>query len=235
MPASPAEPPRTSRHAAACLEALRGCEAAACLSLGGAFGLAHYHQYRTTNDVDAWWTESAIAADKSCVLDRVQAALQPFGTVSRREHGEVVSIELREAGQTLFSFQVARRSVQIGTTRPSPWPPVGLDSLEDLIAAKMAALIARGAPRDFLDIRELCRVGLASVAECWRLWRCREEKRGVSAPDTAIAREAVLLHLSRIEKMRPLSDIADNADRERAAATRVWFKHEFIGERHPLD
>jgi hypothetical protein len=217
------------------MEALRGCKAAACLSLGGAFGLAHYHEYRITNDVDAWWTESASEADKTCVLDRIRAALEPFGVVSRREHGEVVSIELEELGRTVFSFQVARRSAQIGASQPSPWPPVGLDSFEDLVATKMAALIARGAPRDFLDIRELCRVGLASVGECWRLWLLREQKRGVASPDRAMAREAVLLHLSRIERMRPLSDIEDPTDRERAEATRRWYKYEFTGAPHQLD
>jgi len=25
------------------------------LSIGGAVGLSYYHQYRTTNDIDAWW------------------------------------------------------------------------------------------------------------------------------------------------------------------------------------
>ena len=139
------------------------------------------------------------------MLERIRNALQPFGSVSSREHGDVVSLELEENGQTVFSFQMARRSAQIGVGQPSPWPPVALDSLEDLIAAKMAALVARGAPRDFLDIRELCRVGLASVDECWRLWRLREEKRGVSAPDGVTAREAVLLRLSRIAQTRPLS------------------------------
>lgn len=228
MPVHPGQPKRTSRYATACLEALRGCEAAACLSLGGAFGLAHYHEYRNTNDVDAWWTESATEANRACVLERIRNALRPFGEVSSREPGDVVSIELEENGRTVFSFQVARRSAQIGTSQPSPWPPVALDPLDDLIAAKMAALVARGAPRDFLDIRELCRVGLASVDECWRLWRLREEKRGVSAPDGAIAREAVLIHLSRIERTRPLSGIADRVDRDRAEATRLWYKREFI-------
>jgi hypothetical protein len=106
---------------------------------------------------------------------------------------------------------------------------VALDSIEDLIAAKMAALIARGAPRDFLDIREMCRVGLTTIPECWRLWTRREQQRGVLAPDGATAREAVLLHLSRIERMRPLSGIGDPGDRARAEATRRWYKHEFIG------
>ncbi len=224
---SPGKPERISPYAIACLEALRGCEAGACLSLGGAFGLAHYHDYRNTNDVDAWWTESATEANRACVLERIRNALQPFGSVSSREHGDVVSLELEENGQTVFSFQMARRSAQIGVGQPSPWPPVALDSIEDLIAAKMAALVARGAPRDFLDIRELCRVGLASVDECWRLWRLREEKRGVSAPDGVTARAAVLLHLSRIERTRPVSGIADRVDRDRAEAARLWYKHEF--------
>ncbi|GAB4484796.1 MAG: hypothetical protein Fur0016_15740 [Anaerolineales bacterium] len=43
---------------------------------------------------------------------------------------------------------------------------IALDSLPDLIAAKMNALVERGAPRDFLDIFTLCRQNIAEPAEC---------------------------------------------------------------------
>lgn len=33
-------------------------------ALGGAFGLLHYLDYRATDDVDAWWTDTATEADR---------------------------------------------------------------------------------------------------------------------------------------------------------------------------
>jgi len=91
----------------------------------------------------------------------------------------------------------------------------------------MTALIERGAPRDFLDIYEICNKKLVTISRCWELWQEREIKRGVIEPDQLIGYEAILLHLRRIEKSRPLETIADLNQRNHANQVRVWFKNEF--------
>ena len=224
---TPQLPSRIDPFAQACLAALRQCPAAAKISLGGAFALAAYHEFRNTHDIDAWWEADCTAAEQAEVIQVVRDALAGFGQVQQRQHGDVVSIELTREGKTVFSFQVARRSALLTETIASPWPPIRMDSLEDLLAAKMGALIVRGAPRDFVDIREMCRVALTRPDECWRLWQQREEARGGSSSDRPSAMEAVLLHLSRIERSRPLESISDSSDRARASELRRWFKDEF--------
>jgi hypothetical protein len=217
------------------LEALAASPLGAKLSLGGAFALAHYHEFRATHDLDAWWDDTATSQEQQTVVNVVTAALSPFGQVLQRRHGDVISIELVAQGKTVFSFQIARRSALLHPLQPSPWPPVKLDSLQDLLAAKMTALIERGAPRDFLDIRELCRTSLAAVEDCWRLWHCRESARGVRHPDHHAAAEAILLHLSRIERIRPLDKTSDPLARQQAAELRTFFKHEFCRRQLRLD
>lgn len=69
-------------------------------------------------------------------------------------------------------------------------PPILIETVRDNVASKMNALVDRGAPRDFLDIRAVIVKGLVSVEECWALWqrpivehdlisqRVRERRRG---------------------------------------------------------
>src|SRR5436305_10207428 len=95
-----------------------------------------------------------------------------------------------------------------------------LDSLPDLVASKMVALVERGAPRDFRDIHALCAANLTSASECWDLWRRRQEQAG-SDPDPHRARLAVETHLARITQHRPLESIADASQREEAERVRT--------------
>src|ERR1700730_15796109 len=74
---------------------------------------------------------------------------------------------------------------------------VSLDSLPDLLASKMAALVERGAPRDFRDIHASCMAGITTATECWRLWAERQVK-AKSDIDRHRARLAVETHLARI-------------------------------------
>jgi hypothetical protein len=231
----PERPREVDPVADACLRALAQHPAGAKISIGGGFGLAHYHEFRPTHDVDAWWEAAASESDKNAVMQIIQRTLEEHGDVFERRHGDVISIELRRQGKTVFAFQIAARSALLQPTAESPWPPVRLDSLPDLIASKMTALIERGAPRDFVDIREVCRMSLATPQDCWTLWDEREKARGVGAPDRTAAAEAVLLHLSRIERTRPLANIKMPADRERAQELRNWFKHEFTRPQLRLD
>jgi Nucleotidyl transferase AbiEii toxin, Type IV TA system len=104
---------------------------------------------------------------------------------------------------------------------------VALDSLPDLVASKMVALVERGAPRDFRDIYTLCQEKLVSGRECWRLWRERQQRSG-SDPDPYRAKLAIETHLSRIAQHRPLDTIAEPEQRAAAASLRNWFSQEFF-------
>ena len=222
-------------HALACLQALQKSSAGRFVVLGGAFGLFHYHEYRKTKDVDAWWSENAAHNDEREAVDTIEKALQKFGEVRTKGFGDVISVNLMKDSKIIFSFQIARRSVVLEEPDESPWKPILLDSLKDLIASKMAALIQRGIPRDFMDIHEICIHEIATVSECWNWWREREKKRGVSEVVFGEAREAVLLHLNRIERMRPLDSIKEDQERDRAFGVRRWFKDLFCGVLNGLD
>jgi hypothetical protein len=223
----PRRPRRISEYALACLEALGARRLGRKISLGGALGLAHYYEYRSTHDVDAWWMPEATEADRQRVIQVVQEVLHPYGSVSVRSWGDVVSVELKPEGQRVFSFQIAHRSAQLEPSRPAPWVTVLLDSLEDLVASKMVALVERGAPRDFLDIYTLCQANVMTPAQSWALWRKRQQRAG-NDTDANRACLAVQTHLARIAAHRPLGQILDSADQEAARQMRAWFKKEFL-------
>jgi hypothetical protein len=216
-----------SDYAAACLQALAARGLGETISLGGALGLLHYLDYRPTHDVDAWWVASASAEDQRQVIRTIEATLQPLGTVQTRAWGDVISVELQRQGKTVFSFQVARRRAQLEPSTLVSWTAVLLDSLPDLLAGKMVAMVERGAPRDFRDIYAVCHVGLATPRHCWTLWRRRQQLAG-SDTDPARARLAVETHLARIAQHRPLSEIGDAAQRAEAQHVRQWFAEEFL-------
>jgi predicted nucleotidyltransferase component of viral defense system len=129
--------------------------------------------------------------------------------------------------ETSGSFQVARRSVRLEEPVSAGWIDVPLDSLVDLAASKMVALVERGAPRDFLDIFNVCQAGLFSITECWALWRRRQILAG-SDVDVSRARLAIETHLERIALHRPLEQIVDLRQREQARQLRDWFVSEFL-------
>lgn len=223
----PSRPTHISEYAVICLRALAAQGLGDRLSLGGAFGLLHYLDYRPTHDVDAWWEPSATENDRRRVIEVVEGALRPFGPVQRRTWGDVVSVELVHEGKVVFGFQIARRSAQLATSELAPWVEVLLDSFSDLVASKMVALVERGAPRDYRDIYALCQQGLTTPSKCWELWRRRQE---LAASDTRgeRARLAVETHLERIAQHRPLQQIVDPDDRVAAEQVRTWFREDFL-------
>jgi hypothetical protein len=223
----PQRPRHIPEYAEACLQALAASELAESISLGGAFGLLHYLDYRSTHDVDAWWAPTATAEDRRRVISVLEAALKPFGQCRTRIWGDVVSVELMRAGKTIFSFQVAHRSAQLEPPAPSPWMNVLLDSFPDLLASKTVALVERGAPRDFRDIHALCQAGLTTPQRCWELWRRRQHLAG-SDTDSDRARLAIETHLARIAQHRPLTEITDPKQRAEAKQVRTWFAEEFL-------
>jgi len=111
--------------------------------------------------------------------------------------------------------------------RLEPWSEVALDSLPDLVASKIFALVEYGAPRDFRDLYVLCQAGLMSPRDCWQLWRERQQEAG-NDTDPFRARLAVETHLARIAVHRPLNGISDLDRRAEAERVRSWFKEEFL-------
>ena len=223
----PHRPQQMPEHAELCLLALSAQGLGKTISLGGALGLAHYYEYRLTHDVDAWWMPEATMEERQQVVQAIQDALRPFGPVRVRTWGDVVSIELWQERRTVFSFQVAHRSAQLAPPQPVPWMDGWLDSFPDLVAAKMVALVERGAPRDFRDIYTLCQADVTTAEQCWTLWRRRQQLAG-SDTDAARARLAVQTHLARIALHRPLNQIADPTERAAAERVRTWFEMEFL-------
>lgn len=223
----PTRPRNFPEHAEACLLALADHGLGHVISVGGAFGLLHYLDYRSTHDVDAWWQASASSEDRSKVIRVLKEALEQAGEVKVRKWGEVVSVELSIEDKKRFSFQIADRSVQLEDPIPAPWGDVLLDGFEDLVASKMVALVERGAPRDFRDIFSICRSNLTSPEQCWQLWHQRQARGGLST-DSERARLAVETHLARITTHRPLEKIADGEEREKTADVRRWYKEELL-------
>ncbi len=223
----PQQPSHLSPYALACLSALVQADLGECISLGGALGLFHYLDYRPTHDVDAWWSDSVTEEQRQAVVKLLETTLSAFGSVRVRSWGDVDSVELSKDGKTVFGFQIARRSARLEEPVSAGWIDVPLDSLVDLIASKMVALVERGAPRDFLDIFRVCHAGLFDIAECWALWRRRQTLAGSDA-DTSRAHLAIETHLERIALHRPLGQILDLRQREQARQLRDWFMNEFL-------
>ena len=223
----PRQPANSSVYARACIEALSRSGLGDRLSLGGAFGLAHYYEFRSTQDIDAWWQKETTHGERQRVVAVVEEALRPFGAVHTRAWGEVVSIELTQEKRKVFSFQIAARSALLSEPIRSPWEGVQLDTLDDLVASKMAALVERGAPRDFRDIHALCTAGILTIARCWTLWQTRQQLAG-EATDRSRAALAIRTHLARIAQARPLDGIVDARERHAAEQVRAWFAQEFL-------
>ncbi|OGJ86651.1 MAG: hypothetical protein A2268_13170 [Candidatus Raymondbacteria bacterium RifOxyA12_full_50_37] len=223
---NPKKPVHISEFAEKCLQALSESGQGSAISLGGAFGLSHYHEYRATHDIDAWWNEKAGLEQREKVITVIKAVLVKFGLVQVRAWGDVTSIDLQQEGRAVFSFQIAMRSALLEHSSPSPWPGIEVDSFSDLVASKMSALIERGAPRDFRDIYSLCLNKLISPKECWELWGERQTLIHGNA-DTARAKIAISTHLERIELHRPLKNIQGVAEQEEARKVRQWYTTEF--------
>jgi hypothetical protein len=81
---------------------------------------------------------------------------------------EVVSLQLKRGTATVFTVQIAPRTIEleepIGRDR-SPWAPILIEALADNVGAKMNALVNRGAPRDFLDVYTVVTASLATGDE----------------------------------------------------------------------
>jgi len=206
------------------LALLAGKPEASEIVLGGYFALQHYADYRRTHDVDAWWKTRANPKTEALIRQAMRLVADADGfELKERRFGETVSFELARGGHKEFSFQIAVRSICLEEPATSPWPPVLIETLTDNVASKMTALVDRGAPRDFTDVKHVVDEGLITVEDALDLW-CRKNPGG----DREAARQKVVFHLAGIESRRPLDSIQDATERLRARATRDWFKREFL-------
>ena len=80
-------PTHLSEYAEACLLALVESGLSHAISLGGAFGLLHYYDYRPTHYVNAWWTDLATSDMRQRVVEAVLAVLQRQGETRVRVWG----------------------------------------------------------------------------------------------------------------------------------------------------
>jgi len=176
---SPSLPNRLHVLAKEILDELRDQPAAASIILGGGVALQHYCEYRDTRDIDAWWETSPVVEAESLLQDVMERVVQRHGLTLRiRNWGETQSYELQDAGQSVFSFQVAVRSVTLEAPLPSAWPPVKIETFLDNLGAKMNALVELESRRPLTDISDE-----KSRASAWqvRTWT-RNELSKVPTP-----------------------------------------------------
>jgi hypothetical protein len=151
-----------------------------------------------------------------------QVAVAHHLDLHTRRFGETVSFELAKDGVRRFSFQISVRSITLEEAQTSAWPPILVETVADNVGAKMNALVNRGAPRDFLDVKAVIDALLVTRTRCWELWQAKNPGASVAA-----AKQNVLLHLSMLEARRPLDTIAEPEARAQARALREWFKEVF--------
>ena len=224
----PQRPADLDPIATSILEQLSRYPEAQHVVLGGHFALKCYFSYRQTHDIDAWWASQTAEREQQLTLDRLRSIVQQVGaenglTLDERTTRSMTSLELKQGRDTQFSVQIGERDVELDPPIPSPWSPVLIETLRDNIGAKMNALVNRGAPRDFVDIRAVVTAGIASIDEVWDLWQ--QKSLGL---DSVAARQQVLNHLESIELRRPLNQVAVER-REATASSRQWFREEFLG------
>ena len=225
----PVKPQHLNPFAAAFLERLQGQPEAEHFVLGGYFALKHYLDYRETGDVDAWWRSREDPRALAAAREAFMQTAGEFGyTVRERTWGETVSLEAFDGSNKAFSFQVSVRTVEIAPPLPSPWGRFGIETLDDNVASKMMALVARGAPRDFVDIKALVDARLVTVERCWELWDAK--RPGIEIED---ARLRVKMHLATIEARRPIERIPA-AERPAAERLRAWYRAVFTADRRDV-
>jgi len=222
-PLQPKVPGSLNPFAAEVLAALKDHPESCAITIGGGVALQHYVDYRQTVDLDAWWAGEARAEARRLIRDVVSAVAGRHGLAARtRSWGETESYEILRGNRKVFSFQISRRDVQLDPPLPSEWPPVTIETLRDNLGAKMNALVERGAPRDFVDVFEVCRRGLATPEDCWQSWLAKNPGQRLEE-----AKAKVLGRLSVIEARRPLSAIPDEGGRRAAQDLRDWMKGSF--------
>lgn len=215
----PRKPENLHPLAVAILEELSKGEGTSSIILGGGVALQHYCNARETQDVDAWWKGFPDQKARKSIERAMEAVSRETGLkLSKREWSETVSYELSDDENKVFSFQIAVRDRQLDAELESFWPPLKIESFRDNLGAKMNALVSRGAPRDFVDVFEICRRKLATESDCWEVWREKNPEKSIEQ-----GKANALRHLKRIEARRPLSAVSED-QREGITERRAWIE-----------
>jgi len=228
MSAVPRKPTTLDPRAERLLEWMGTQPWAHLIVLGGGVALKHYLDYRGTKDCDAWWHPAATHADRQMVVAGIAGALaqqNPGHAIKHDQWGDVDSLKVMRGARAVFSFQIADRSVQLEPFLPSSWGGVQIESLRENIAAKINALVARGAGRDFRDIYEVHHQLGFSLGDLWELWQVKNPGKDIST-----ARKLARVHLEGICMQRPLETIADATERAKAQAVREWYFSVFLND-----
>ena len=223
----PRVPTNLNPFARELLEMLRGQPAARHIILGGGVALSHYLEYRETVNVHAWWPKPLEPGALEETTDLVRRSMRMLAErhgleFDERIWGETRSLECRRGSRKVFSFQISFRDIQLDAPQPADWPPMLIETFRENLAAKMRALMHRGAPRDFSDIAALCGAGYVTVADCWALWLQKTPGGRIDE-----ARAAALGKIEEIAARRPLDRIGDRDQRAKAGAVRRFVREEF--------
>lgn len=201
------------------LRQLGSHEAAREIEIGGGICLWHYMPYRRTNDVDAWWSE--VLPESQAAIEQVMHEIATASglVLSHRNQAAYQSWDLKQHDKTVFAFQIARKTRRLEPSVASPWGHLRLETLRENLGNKMTALVQRGAPRDMLDVTEVLRRGLLNSQECWELWQGKNPDRSAEE-----AGATLLKSLGALESRRPLAEIVDLDEREKARSTRAMIR-----------
>jgi hypothetical protein len=201
--------------------------------LGGYFALKHYIDYRSTADIDGWWKREITPGEREATIERLRSIVAEVaehnGLTFKERHrstSEVLSFDFSQDNRPRFSIQVAPRSIEIAQplTDRSPWAPIPIETFEDNIASKMNALVERGAPRDFQDIRAVVMSKLLSIDDAWALWQAKNPTL-----TTTEGKIQVLKHIESIECRRPIEAVPEG-ERQQVKAARNWIRDAFTRE-----
>ena len=175
---------------------------------------------RATKDVDAWWRQGKSLELIAQAFGACRRAAAPFHLdVQRINHGDVDAFDFIDGEKKkVFSFQIALRDVALGEPSTSRFGALSIESLQDNLASKMSALVSRGAPRDFIDVKRAVDAGVFSVDDLWSLWKKTNPERGID-----VAKVHTAHHLSVIEMRVPLDSI-DPARRDGIKDARRWYR-----------
>lgn len=102
---------------------------------------------------------------------------------------------------------------------------IPIETLDDNVAAKMNALVGRGAPRDFVDVKAVVDAGLVSPARCWELWLAKNPGRNVDEGHLAVRN-----WLAGLVARMPLERLPLER-RPAAEALRTWYRDVFTHAR----
>lgn len=179
----------------AVLDGLKPIHAVRAFYLAGGTALALRHGHRRSIDFDFFRTTSFDTEDLLLAL------AHPFGDLERLPGGEqTLYVRLNHVTTSFFRYPYPL----LDPLEPTPWG-FGLASDSDIAAMKIEAIAGRGARKDFIDLRVLCRTGLALE----RVFDLFERKYGTRRTD-------------RYHRLRALAYF-DDAEREPMPDTRIPF------------